>query len=162
ITLVIAPLSGWLSDKVGSRLLCTVGMALICLSLFLFSGLSAELSSADILLRLVVFGIGLGMFISPNSSSIMGAVLRDRLGTASAMMNTVRQIGMSSGMAIAGAIFTSRQFFHAAQLAHDNLEPLMLYKLSLVGGYQDTVLIAAIVCSIGIFTSLARGKEQPN
>lgn len=162
ITLVIAPLSGWLSDKVGSRLLCTVGMALICLSLFLFSGLSAESSSADILLRLVVFGIGLGVFISPNSSSIMGAVPRDRLGTASALMNTVRQIGMSSGMAIAGAIFTSRQFFHAAQLAHDNLEPLMLYKLSLVGGFQDTLLIAAIVCSIGIFTSLARGKEQPN
>lgn len=162
ITLVLAPLSGWLSDKVGSRLLCTVGMTLLCLALFLFSGLGTESSGADILLRLVVFGIGLGMFISPNSSSIMGAVPKDRLGTASALMNTVRQIGMSSGTAIAGAIFTSRQFFHAAQLTRDNLSPLMLHKLSLVGGYQDTLLIAAIVCAIGIFTSLVRGKEQPN
>ena len=162
ITLVIAPLSGWLSDKVGSRLLCTVGMTLICLSLFLFSGLSNESSSASILLSLVVFGIGTGVFTSPNSSSIMGAVPNDRLGTASALMYTIRQIGMSTGIAVAGAIFTSRQFFHAAQLTHDNLDPLMLHKLSLVGGYQDTLLMAAIVCSIGIFTSLTRGRKQPN
>ena len=161
-TLVIGPPSGWLSDKIGSRLLCSVGMTLISLALFLLSGLGAESGDADILLRLIVLGAGIGMFSSPNNSTIMGAVPSNKLSTGSAMIATVRQIGMSIGIAIAGTIFTSRQALHAAQLAQDNLNPQMLQKLSLVGGYQDTLLVAAIVCGIGIFTSLARGKQQAN
>lgn len=161
-TLVIGPPSGWLSDKIGSRLLCTVGMALICVALFLLSGLGTESSDADILLRLIVLGAGIGMFSSPNNSSIMGSVPRDKLSTGSAMIATVRQIGMSIGIAIAGTIFTSRQALYAAQLAQDSLNPQMSQRLSLVGGYQDTLLVAAIVCGIGIFTSLARGKQQAN
>ncbi len=160
--LVIGPPSGWLSDKIGSRLLCTVGVALISVALFLLSGLGTESSDTDILLRLIVLGAGIGMFSSPNNSSIMGSVPRDKLSTGSAMIATVRQIGMSIGIAVAGAIFTSRQAFYAAQLAQDNLNPQMLQKSSLVGGYQDTLLVAAIVCGIGIFTSLARGKQQSN
>jgi len=161
-TLVIGPPSGWLSDKIGSRLLCTVGITLICLALFLLSELGAESTDADILLRLVVLGVGTGMFSSPNNSSIMGSVSRDKLSTASAMIATGRQIGMSTGIAIAGTIFTSRQAVHAIQLIHDNLEPLILHRLSLVGGFQDTLLVATIICSIGIFTSLARGKQRLN
>ena len=92
----------------------------------------------------------------------MGAAPKDSLGTASAMMNTIRTIGMSCGMAIAGAIFASRQAFHAAQLAPDNLDPLMLDKLSLVGGYRDAHLIATIICGIGIFTTLVRAKKPLN
>jgi EmrB/QacA subfamily drug resistance transporter len=160
-SVVIAPLSGWLSDKISSRLLCTVGMILMCLSFFLFSRLGAESSVADILPMFVVNGIGMGLFRSPNASQIMGAVPKDRLGTASALMNTIGQIGMSSGMIIAGVIFTSRQAFHAAQLASDNLDPLMLHKLSLVGGYQDTILMAAIACGIGILMLLISAKKPP-
>ncbi len=160
--LVIGPPSGWLSDKIGSRLLCTVGVTLICVALFLLSGLGAESSNADISLRLIVLGAGTGMFSSPNNSSIMGSVPRDKLSTGSAMIATVRQIGMSIGIAIGGTIFTSRQALYAAQLTQDNLNPQMLQRLSLVGGYQDTLLVAAIVCGIGIFTSLVRGKQQAN
>jgi len=160
--LVIGPLSGWLSDKIGSRVLCTVGSALVCLALFLLRGLGPESSDIDILLRLVVLGVGTGMFQSPNNSSIMGSVPRERLSTASAMLGTVRQVGMSSGIAIAGTIYTARQLFHAAQLASDNLAPTMLQRLSIVGGFQDTLLVAAIVCSIGIIASLVRGRQPPN
>jgi EmrB/QacA subfamily drug resistance transporter len=162
IMAVIAPLSGWLSDKVGSRLFCTAGMILTCLSLFLFSRLGAEASIADIILSLVIFGMGAGLFMSPNANLIMGAAPKDRLGTASALMNTMRTIGMSCGMAIAGAIFASRQAFYAAQLAHDNLAPTVLEQLSLIGGYQDTQLIAAIICGIGIFATLVRAKKPPS
>lgn len=161
-TFIVSPLSGWLSDKVGTRLLSTTGITLVCLALFLLRGLDIASSSADILLRLVVLGMGIGMFSSPNSSAIMGSVRRDQLGTASAMIATSRQTGMAIGMAVAGAIFTIRQFLHAAQLTYDSLSPAMLDKLSLIGGFQDTLLIAAIICSVGIFTSLLHGKKQPN
>lgn len=158
IMLVIAPLSGWLSDKIGPRLLCTGGITLMSLALFLFSRLNIESSSTHIALALAVLGIGMGAFQSPNSSSIMGAVPKDRLGTASAMMSTIRQTGISAGMAIAGVIFTSRQLFYATQLSHD--DPLWLQRLSIIGGFRDTMLIAAIACGIGILTSLARGKQE--
>jgi EmrB/QacA subfamily drug resistance transporter len=162
VTVVIVPFTGWLSDKIGSRILSTIGMVLMSLGLFLFSGFNAESRLADIIPSLAVFGIGMGLFSSPNTSRIMGAVPKDRLGTASALMNTVGQIGMSSGMATFGVIFTSRQAIYAAQLAPDNLDLPLLHKLSLIGGYQDATLVAAIVCGIGIFTSLIRAKKQPN
>lgn len=160
-SLVVGPVSGWFSDRVGSRALCTAGISLMCLSLFLCSRLNAEASEFDVIIRLVVLGVGSGMFQSPNTSSIMGSVPGDRLGTGSAMIAAVRQIGMSSGIAITGTLFTVRQLVHATGLAGENLSPSMLHKLSLIGGFQDTVLIAAVACSIGIFTSLARGKRQP-
>jgi len=161
-TAVIGPLSGWLSDKIGTRQLCIVGMVLICAALFLFSSLGTESSDTDILLRLVIYGIGIGIFFSPNTSSIMGAVPKDRLGTASAMISTVRQIGLSSGMALAGTIFISRQSFHTAELTVKNFDPLVLHTLSLISSYQDTVLMAAIVCSIGILTFIAFIRRKPS
>jgi len=158
-TLLIAPLSGWLSDRIGPMPLCTAGMTLVCLALFLLTGLSIESSDTHILFRLLILGLGIGMFSSPNNSSIMGSVPRDKLSTGSAMIATTRQIGMSIGIAIFGTIFTSRQFYYSSQLINDNIDPLSLHKLSLVGSFQDTIFVAAIICSLGILTSLARGKK---
>ena len=160
ITLVIAPLSGWLSDKIGFRLLCTVGMALICMALFLISRLNIESSTTDVVLKLVVFGIGSGLFQSPNNSSIIGSAPKNRLGTASAMIATIRQVSLSLGIAISGTVFASYQLFFAAKFALNNINPLMISKLSLVSGFQNTLFMASMICSIGIFTSLMRGKQQ--
>ncbi len=157
--LLIAPLSGWLSDKIGPMPLCTAGIALVCLALFLLTGLGIESSDTNILFKLFILGLGIGMFGAPNNSSIMGSVPRDKLSTGSAMIATARQIGISSGIAIFGTIFTSRQFYYSSQLIHGDIDPLSLHKLSLIGSYQDTIFIAAIICSLGIFTSLARGKK---
>jgi len=158
-SLLIAPLSGWLSDKIGPMPLRTTGIALVCLALFLLRGLGIESSDTHIVFRLFILGFGMGMFMSPNNSSIMGSVPRDKLSTGSAMIATARQIGISSGIAIWGTIFTSRQFYYSSQLINDNIDPLSLEKLSLISSFQDTVFIAAIICSLGIFTSLARGRK---
>jgi len=158
-TLLIGPLSGWLSDKTGTMPLCTAGFALVSLALFLLRGLGIESTDSQIILRLVIFGLGIGMFGSPNSSSIMGSVPREKLSTGSAMISTTRQIGLSTGIAIFGTIFTSRQFYHSGQLILDNIDPLLLEKLSLIGSFQDTIFIAAIICSIGFFVSLVRSKK---
>jgi len=156
-SLLVGPVSGWLSDKIGSRILCTAGMALISTALFLMSRLQADSGTFDILSRLVVLGLGLGMFSSPNNSAVMGSVPRQNLNTASAMIATTRQIGMSCGIAVAGAIFTARELFHATRLAGENLAPAMLDRLSLVGAFQDGLTFAAIFCVIGILASLVRG-----
>ena len=70
---ISAPLSGILSDKIGSRLLGTLGMAILAFGAFLLSRLGPVSSSADVALALAVVGLGTGIFISPNSSALMGA-----------------------------------------------------------------------------------------
>ena len=161
-TLIIGPISGWLSDRIGSRLLCTAGAAVIGVGVLLLSRLEADATVLAIVLRLAVVGFGLGLFSSPNNSSIMGAVPQTHLGTASAMIATTRQIGMSSGMAIAGAVFAARQLYHSAQLATENLAPATLDRLSLVNAYQDSLMIAAIFCAVALVVSWLRGKALGN
>ncbi len=157
-TLVVAPVSGSLSDRIGTRLLCTAGISLICIALLLISRLDLQSSTADVVLRLVLFGVGSGLFQSPNNSSILGAAPRNRLGTASAMLATIRQAGISLGVAVSGTLFAGYRAVLAAKLAESSVSPSMIGKLSLVSSFQDTLLIAFAICSIGIVTSLARGK----
>jgi len=159
--LVVGPISGWLSDKIGYRLLCTVGIALMSFGIFWLSRLGTDSKLTDIVPRLVVMGIGSGLFSSPNNSSIMGSVPWEKLSTGSAMIATVRQVGMSSGIAIAGAIFTSRQAAHLASLSANSPVTTEVSRLALIHGYQDTTLIAALVCALAIFTSFSRGKSRP-
>ncbi|UCB42918.1 MAG: MFS transporter [Dehalococcoidales bacterium] len=151
-TLIVGPVSGWLSDRIGSRILCTIGMTFVSLALFLLSRLGIESSTPEILLRFALLGFGLGMFSSPNNSSIMGSVPRESLSTGSAMIATVRQVGMSCGIAIAGAIFT--------WLTGD-VPIKILPAPSIVNAFQDSLLIASIICSVAIIASWARGRRTP-
>jgi len=134
-------------------------MTLISAALFLMGTLNINSGTSDILLRLVILGMGLGMFSSPNNSAVMGSVPQQNLSTASAMIATTRQIGMSCGIAIAGAMFTARELFHSTALAGESLAPGMLERFSLVSAYQDSFTYAAFFCIIGIFVSLVRGSS---
>ena len=87
----------------------------------------------------------------------MGSVSRDKISTGSAMIATMRQIGMSCGIAITGAIFASRQTAHLAQLSAAIPTPTDINKLALVASYQDAMLISAIVCILAVIASSLRG-----
>lgn len=150
----LSPISGWLSDRIGSKILCAAGMFSLCLALFLLSRLHTGSSIPYIALGLGILGLGNTLFMTPNTSRIMGASPQYNLGSASAFISTVRTVAMSTGTAIAGAIFTNRQAFHAAQLSLNNVDSGIIGQLSLISGYQDSVLVVAIICAIGIFTSL--------
>ncbi len=157
-TLIVGPISGWLSDRIGSRVLCTAGAAIIGVGILLLSQLDADSTTLAIVSRLAIVGFGLGLFSAPNNSAIMGAVPQAHLSTASAMIATTRQIGMSSGMAIAGAVFAARQVYHSAQQAGENLAPAALDRISLVNSYQDSLALAAIFCIVALVASWLRGK----
>jgi EmrB/QacA subfamily drug resistance transporter len=104
---VAAPLSGSLSDRIGSRLLSTLGMAILALGLFLLSRLDGSSPNPAVLAGLAVTGLGTGMFISPNTSALMGSAPRQRQGIAAGILATSRNVGMVLGIGLAGAIFTS-------------------------------------------------------
>lgn len=104
---VVAPFSGTLSDRIGSRWPTVLGMIFLIAGLFLLSGLGPDTPPAQIVLRLGLAGLGTGIFISPNTSALMGAAPRPRQGIASGILATARNVGMVLGVGLAGAVFTS-------------------------------------------------------
>jgi len=103
-TMFVAPVSGAMSDRFGTRVFAVVGMCIAAAGLYLMSGLNASDNAWDVVWRLVVIGIGLGMFQSPNNSEIMGSVPPWHLGIASGIIAAMRNVGMVLGIAIAGAV----------------------------------------------------------
>jgi MFS family permease len=110
---IVAPIAGTLSDRFGSRPVTVVGLLLLFLGSVAISTLSATTSTVGYLLRVLPFGLGMGIFQSPNNSVIMGLVPRERLGMASSLLSVVRTLGRSSGIAILGALWTSRVLVYA-------------------------------------------------
>ncbi len=156
----LAPLSGWLSDKVGARPLCIAGMVFLSLGLFLCSRFGIETEGTEIVRGLVIFGIGGSLFFSPNTNLLMGAAPKDSLGTAGALISTVRQIGMSIGIAVAGMLLAIRQAVHSSRLAEQYPDSIILDRLSLIGGYRDTLMMAVFIACLGIVIVTFFGKRR--
>lgn len=107
ITLFVGPVSGAVSDRIGTRGLAFCGMCICTLGLFFMCGLNASADSFDVIWRITVVGLGMGMFQSPNNSAIMGSVPVSHLGIASGTLAAMRNVGMVLGIAVAGAVLYS-------------------------------------------------------
>jgi EmrB/QacA subfamily drug resistance transporter len=104
---IAAPISGTLSDRIGSRLLGTLGMLVLAVGLFFLSRVGPYTPFHVLAGALAVVGLGTGMFVSPNSSALMGSAPRQRQGIASGILATARNVGMALGVGLAGAIYTT-------------------------------------------------------
>ncbi len=105
--MIVAPFSGTLSDRLGTRGLATAGAALCAAALVAMAFLPVEATALDVGWRLALFGLGTGIFQSPNNSAVMGNAPRPHLGVASGVLATVRNTGMAIGIAMAGLILYS-------------------------------------------------------
>ncbi|MDO8726900.1 MAG: MFS transporter [Candidatus Methanoperedens sp.] len=76
---VVSPLSGWLSDRTNSFLLSSIGIGISSVSILWLGFLSPTSGSIDVVLRLALLGLGMGLFVAPNNSIIMGALCSTRL-----------------------------------------------------------------------------------
>ncbi len=151
----LAAPSGWLSDRIGSRLLCSLGMVVVAIGLFAVGRLGASPSTWGLVLSMGALALGSAAFGSPNTSAIMGSVPPDRLGTASGMVATGRQVGQSLGMAVAGSVFAYRQGVWL-----ERLPPTGGQALAMVHSYADALSVATVVALLGAATSLVRGGHQ--
>ncbi len=163
---VVAPISGILADSVGSRWLAPTGLAIACLGLLLLSQLNATSSIGDVAWRLIVTGIGQGLFQSPNTRAIMGAAPRQEQGAASGILSTGRVIGQSLSVALAGAVFAAFGASAAGNLLEargSDLSAAQTHALqqTFIGGLHAAFVVCAAVAAVGILTALVRGDERP-
>jgi len=161
---IIAPFSGSLADRIGTRWLAAGGLTVACIGLVLISQLDAHSSVWDIVWRLVVTGMGQAIFQSPNNSALMGAAPKGQQGSASGFLATGRVVGQSLSVALAGAVFASLGGAAAgrALATNNNLSAAEIAALQQIfsHGFQITFIVCASIAAIGIFTSLVRGKEK--
>jgi len=150
---VVAPLSGALSDRIGSRLLSTLGMAILAGGLLLLSTLSASSSFGQVAAWLAVAGLGTGIFISPNTSALLGAAPAGRQGIASGILATARNVGMVLGVGLAGAVFTS-------VLASSGALMNSAGNGAVVAATRASFLAALAFAIIGALVSATRGQPH--
>jgi EmrB/QacA subfamily drug resistance transporter len=106
VIILFAPLAGWLSDRFGSRLLCSAGAVIIVYAQFLIASFTLNSSIFQLVLPQVLIGLGWALFNSPNQSAIMSAVSRAQFGAASGMTVTTARVGGAIGIALSGALMT--------------------------------------------------------
>src|SRR5918995_436640 len=104
LIILVAPIAGKATDRVGSRGLMTAGMVLVGVQLVYFSKLSAEAGFWNLLPAMLVGGLGMALVMTPSAAAAVRSVPVDKSGVGSAVLNSSRQIGGSLGIAIMGAI----------------------------------------------------------
>src|SRR5690606_32831566 len=104
-----APLAGRASDRIGSRWLMGAGLTLLGVSLLLFAQLGTDAGFFNLLPGLIIGGVGMATTMTPMTAAAMGSVPVAKAGVSSGVLNTFRQIGGALGIAMMGAILTSKQ-----------------------------------------------------
>lgn len=164
---ILSPAMGWASDRIGSRVLASGGMLLISTGLLLLSTVNGSTTAFHLVLYLMIMGIGMGMFSSPNTSAIMGCVTGEQLGVASGTLSTMRVVGQSLSLVIMGALVaTVASTALLTELFSGNLGVGALSEVEgFVEGMRLAFTVSAGIAFAGAITSLARGKvvrcEEP-
>jgi EmrB/QacA subfamily drug resistance transporter len=144
---VLAPIAGKLSDRVGPRWLIAAGMTVVGLCCLVLSTVSVHSSFWHMLPGFVLGGIGMSFVMTPMSAAAMGAAPVDKAGVASGVLNTFRQVGVALGIAVMGAILANR----AAAAARNGADPAHAFVHGLTVGMRISALIcfsAAIAAAV--------------
>jgi EmrB/QacA subfamily drug resistance transporter len=150
LIILVAPLAGKYSDRVGSRWLMGFGMVLLSASLFIFSRLDETATFWSILPGLLVGGFGMAIVMTPTTAAAMGSVPVDKAGVGSAVLNSGRQVGGALGIAVIGAIIASE--VHALPGTAEG-------KAQFVTGYQHALTVAALIALAGALLSVVTVRK---
>ena len=151
---IVAPFSGALHERLGARGVLLGGMAICIAALILLSAVltGAASSFVAVMIALALFGAGLGLFIAPNNSLTMSAAPGAHSGEAGGLLNLMRVLGTSVGIACASAVLSWR----LAALTGVGDSTRNVSEQALLGGVTDALLLLAVFAGVAGFTSLLR------
>ncbi|KZL92610.1 MFS transporter [Clostridium magnum] len=150
---VVAPFSGYLSDKIGSEILTLIGLILTSMGLLLVSTLNEKSTVTMLMLYIVIMTIGNGAFQSPNNSLIMSTVPKDKLGIAGSVNALIRNLGFVVGTSLATLLLYNRMSYKAGYRVIDYIngrDDVFIY------GMKCVYLSAGILCTIGVVITALR------
>jgi len=164
---LLAPLTGWMSEKFAPERLCAVGLTVNGAALIFLSFLQPESSALAVVFGLGLMGVGMGIFQTPNNNLLMSSVPRHRLGVGSSVLSIVRSLGYSLGATLATTIVSHflQESTGATSLQHLTGRPGIAAEDSLIlsaflRGYRCAFLIAAAVAFAGAVISLWPAGEH--
>ncbi|WOF17157.1 MFS transporter [Methanoplanus sp. FWC-SCC4] len=162
IAMIIAgPVAGIISDRSGSRNICTVSSVICGISFLMFSMLDSSSSLPFLVAGLGMMGFSAGLFIPANSNLIFSYTKREDSGIISSLMMTVRDTGASVGVAVFETIFAAIIYAEIAAYHITSTAPVEIKRGLLVSGFQLTFLSAAVICIVAIaFSYFAKDREK--
>ena len=148
---VLAPIAGRLSDRYVPQILAAIGMAMGTISLFLFSFLDSQTSLEFLIISMIIYGVGFGLFSPPNTNVIMGSVHPKDTSVASAAVATMRTVGQAMSMGILTLVFA---------FVMGNVPIVEQYYPLLISSCQITCLICVVLCIASVFASFVGIKSN--
>ncbi|MCR3760497.1 MFS transporter [Clostridium felsineum] len=150
---IVAPFSGYLSDKIGSEILTLIGLFLTSVGLFLISTLTAASPVALLMTYIVVMTIGNGMFQAPNNSLVMSTVDKSKLGIAGSVNALIRNLGFVVGTSFATLLLYNRMSSKMGYRVVDYIkgrDDVFMY------GMKWVYIAAGVFCMMGVIMTAVR------
>ena len=147
LIILIAPIAGKASDKYGSRWLMTIGMVLLGVQLLYLSQLGTGSDFWDILPGFVVGGLGMALTMTPTAAAATRSVPVEKSGVGSAVLNAMRQVGGSIGIAMMGAIVAGQAS------GRPGLQGFM-------AGFERALVVAALIAFAGAVVAFALVRQE--
>ena len=159
----LGPVSGWLSDRHGARLMSTIGLIVSSVGFLLLTGIGRTITFQQLLVPLIFVGGGMGLFAAPNRASIMNSVPQDQRGVGSGTSTTLVVVGGTVSLAVAFLVMvTSTPIGELQQLF---LGTTGLGSPSWIGSFIQSIrsvyLLSTVFLLLAIIPSVMRGKAVP-
>ena len=152
---MVAPLGGYLSDKIGARVIASTGLFITATGYFTFSFLQPDWTWQDVIWRSALVSMGFGLFQSPNSSSALNSAPLPQRGIASSMLAFMRNFGFVAGISLATAVWYSMRNRYA--FTHNGSPDSPAAQAN---GMHYVYLVMSGLVLLGAFISLARGNTK--
>jgi MFS family permease len=157
---LVSPFTGRLSDKIGSRIPATIGLALMMLAIFIYLQLSISTPLYVIIIASTIGGLGSSLFFPANNSAIMANAPKEFYGGASGLSRTLSNIGTLLSYVIAisvSSVTVPRYVAFEVFLGTTNL--IGGVASSFLTGLKSAFYVSLVILSIALVLSALRGKE---
>jgi EmrB/QacA subfamily drug resistance transporter len=151
IQVICSPIAGSLSDRFEPRVISSIGMAFTTSGLVMLIPLGSNSSLLLVFMSLFVLGIGFGFFSSPNTNAVMSSVERKFYGVASGTLGTMRLTGQAFSLGLVLLLFSL--YIGRVQITTE-------YYGLFIKSMKIAFIVSAVLCFMGIFASIARGKTH--
>jgi EmrB/QacA subfamily drug resistance transporter len=152
LIILVAPIAGKMSDRVGSRWLMGGGMTLVSISLLLYQRVGLHSTFWTLLPAMLLGGVGMALTMSPMTAAAMSSVPVDKAGVGSGVLNSFRQLGGSLGIALMGAILAS--YVSTTSASPESAQQF-------VNGLHAALLVAAVITFAAAVVAVVTVRTRP-